>query len=65
MPPDMYQIGYKGVCYVDQILKGSKPQNLPVQTPTKYDLVINLQVANAIGIKIPREALQRADRVIK
>jgi len=62
---DMYQVGRRGGWYVEQILKGAKPQDLPVESPSKYELAINLKTANAIGIKIPPEVLQRADRVIK
>jgi ABC-type uncharacterized transport system substrate-binding protein len=62
---DMYQVGRRGGWYVEQILKGGKPQDLPVESPSKYELAINLKTADAIGIKIPPEVLQRADKVIK
>ncbi|HJZ82442.1 MAG TPA: ABC transporter substrate binding protein, partial [Pyrinomonadaceae bacterium] len=63
--PDVTDTFRRAASYVDHILRGAKPAELPVQMPTKFEMILNLKTAKALGLTVPRSILVRADEVIE
>ena len=63
--PDQLDIWRRAATYVDRIMRGEKPGDLPVQLPTKFEMVVNLKTAKALGLAVPPSILLRADEVIE
>ena len=63
--PSIYDLFRQAATYVDKILKGAKPEALPVQRPVRFEMIVNLKTARTIGLTIPPSLMLRADRVVE
>ena len=63
--PDQVDIWRRAATYIDRILRGTKPSDLPVQLPTKFEMIVNLKTAKALSLTVPQSILLRADEVIE
>ncbi|MGC2047274.1 MAG: ABC transporter substrate binding protein, partial [Gallionella sp.] len=63
--PDYFDLARRSATYVDRILKGAKPTDLPIEQPTKFELIVNLRAAKVLGLTIPQSILGRASRIIE